>query len=268
MASDPSNYVFDSAAECDRLEAQAALQGMENLLRHFQIPPGARFLDAGCGAGTMARLVAARHPRAEVVGIDLNPGYIAYAKSRAAAEKLTNVSFEVGDVRALRDADASFDVVWSQFVLYFLPNPEAAIQEFRRVIKPGGMVVVALHDRTMLTNFPEDPRIQKRLEQVLYGVADVELARKLPVMFRACGFDAISVEIETDHIYTIIGQADPAHRRNVADILGSGLPRIAEILGSPDAATSFLADWLAYLDRPDTCTYTTLWVVKAIAAAS
>lgn len=216
----------------------------------------------------MARLVASRNPTAEVVGIDLNPGYVAYARNRPTAEKLNNTHFQVGDVRAVPADDASFDVIWSQFVLYFLPDPEEALRDFRRVIKPGGAVVVSLHDRTMLTNFPVHPRLQQRLERVIYGVADVELARKLPLMFQSCGFGDISVETETDHIYTMIGQVDPPHRRNVSDILRSGLPRNADILGSPDEAQAFLADCLAYLDRPDTCSYTTLWVVKAIAPAS
>jgi ubiquinone/menaquinone biosynthesis C-methylase UbiE len=137
-AMDPSNYALDSTNECDRLERQAALDGLERHLRHLPHLPGGKLLDAGCGSGAMSRLIASHHPHFEVVGIDLNPAYISYAQDLGRAAALDNLTFEQGDLRALPFTPASFDVIWSRFVLYFLPNPEAAIAEFRRVIRPGG----------------------------------------------------------------------------------------------------------------------------------
>jgi ubiquinone/menaquinone biosynthesis C-methylase UbiE len=82
----------------------------------------------------MARLIASTHPEWDVVGVDFNSAYIAYARDRG---RFANLSFERGDLRALKFADASFDVIWSRFVLYFLRSPEDAIREFRRVLRPG-----------------------------------------------------------------------------------------------------------------------------------
>ena len=265
MTIKPPNYVFHSGNECDRLERQAALQGIERHLRHLPLQAGARALDGGCGSGAMARLLAAHHPAAEVVGIDLNPDYVIYARDRAAREGLRNLTFETGDLQALPLADASFDVVWSQNVLFFLPRPDAAVGELRRVLRPGGTLLIALHDSSLLTNFPEDRELQERLERVMPRLGDIRLARKLPLMLREAGFRDISVLAEMDAVYTAIGRVSPEQRRNLEEILTPALSRIAEVLGDREQAETFLADLLAYLDRPDTCSYTTLWVVRGIA---
>ena len=68
-----------------------------------------------------------------------------------------------------------------------------------------------------------------------------------------------------DRIYTIIGLPHADQRRNIIEILLSGMHRIAETLGGHDAAEKFLADFLAYMDRADTCSYKLLWVVRATA---
>jgi SAM-dependent methyltransferase len=213
----------------------------------------------------MSRLLASRNPSARVIGVDINPGYVAYAQKRASEEGLTNLSFETGDLQDLAFDDRSFDVVWSQFVLYFLPDPEAALKEFRRLLKPGGTVLISLYYKPILTNYPEESALQGELKRVIYGLGDFDIAHKLPSMLQHVGFHEISVEIEGDRIYTKIGRIAPEPRRNVAEILGSGLPRIAETLGGPTEAEAFLADLLAYLDRPDTSSFTTLWIVKGVA---
>jgi SAM-dependent methyltransferase len=258
----PYDYVFDGAQECERLERQAVLQGAERHLRHFDVREGAHILDAGCGSGVMSRLLASHHPYAEVVGVDQNPRYVAFATERAAPENLANLSFQVADVRKLPFEAASFDIVCSQNVLFFISDPDAAVREFRRVLRPGGRLLIALRHRTMLTNIPEDPRLQLRLERVVFSLADVAMAGRLPLLFRDLGLQDVAVDIETDPIYTTLGSIDRERRRNVSELLGAGMTRIADILGGPIEAEAFLAELLAYLDRPDTCSYTTLWVVK------
>ena len=127
-----ADYVLDSADECGRLERQAVLDGLDRYLRHLPTRSCARVLDAGSGSGAMARLMASTHPQWDVVGVDFNPAYVEYARDRGG---LANLLFEQGHLRALNFADASFDVIWSRFVLYFLPDPEDAIREFRRVLR-------------------------------------------------------------------------------------------------------------------------------------
>jgi ubiquinone/menaquinone biosynthesis C-methylase UbiE len=104
-------YAIHSDEECERLELQARLANIEGHLRYLPVSPRDRVLDAGCGSGSMSRLIARTYPQADVVGVDLRERYLDFARSRASAEDIRNLTFRSADVFALPFADASFDVV-------------------------------------------------------------------------------------------------------------------------------------------------------------
>jgi len=79
-----------------------------------------------------------------VLGIDLSKEYVAYATSRNAFPD--RVSFEVGDAQQLHFSDASFDAALSLLVFNFIPDPQKALSELRRVTKPGSRVSAAVWD--------------------------------------------------------------------------------------------------------------------------
>ena len=107
------------------------------------VPPGLRWLDVGCGTGALARTVLALAAPREVVGVDPSPAYVAFARERV---KDPRARFEVGDARAMRADDASFDAVVSGLVLNFVPEPERALSEMARVARPGGVVAAYVWD--------------------------------------------------------------------------------------------------------------------------
>ena len=96
-------------------------------------------LDAGCGTGFLSFELAARGHR--VTGVDFAPAMLAEAR-RKAAERTAAVHFEEADVEHLPFPGASFDLAISRHVLWTLPRPEAAIDEWIRVLRPGGRLVV------------------------------------------------------------------------------------------------------------------------------
>ena len=96
-------------------------------------------LDVGCGTGFLALELAARGHR--VTGIDFAPAMLAGARDKAAAQGLA-VRFEQGDAEQLPYPDGSFDLVISRHVLWTLPHPEAALDEWLRVLRPGGRLAV------------------------------------------------------------------------------------------------------------------------------
>lgn len=96
-------------------------------------------LDVGCGTGFLTFELAARGHH--VTGIDFAPAMIAEAR-RKAAEHAVGVRLEEGDAEQLRFAAASFDLVISRHLLWTLPHPEATIDEWIRVLKPGGRLVI------------------------------------------------------------------------------------------------------------------------------
>ncbi len=96
-------------------------------------------LDVGCGTGFLTFELAARGHR--VTGIDFAPAMIAEAR-RKAAERGVAVRLEEGDAEQLAFAPDSFDLVISRHLLWTLPHPEAAIDEWIRVSRPGARLVV------------------------------------------------------------------------------------------------------------------------------
>lgn len=114
---------------------------------------GARVLDVGCGFGLPAFRLAGRTPSVEVVGISNNRSQVAGANRRSADLGLADrVSFDYADAVATPYEDNSFDAVW---VVETLPHLDrlAALREFKRVVKPGGAVVIT----DMFLNAPPSP---------------------------------------------------------------------------------------------------------------
>jgi len=104
---------------------------------------GGRILEVGVGTGISLEKYARRN---RIVGIDLSEPMLRRAKSRVRKHRLDNVeTLAVMDAERLGFADAFFDVVVAQFVITAVPNPEAALDEFARVVKPDGEIVLVNH---------------------------------------------------------------------------------------------------------------------------
>jgi ubiquinone/menaquinone biosynthesis C-methylase UbiE len=108
------------------------------------VQPGHRVLDVGCGTGYFAWLLAqAVGLEGQVVGIDPSPAMISYASRQS--RPASNAQFRVGTAEALEFPPEHFDVVVSSLVMHHLPEDlqAAALQEMRRVLRPGGTLLVA-----------------------------------------------------------------------------------------------------------------------------
>ena len=96
-------------------------------------------LDAGCGTGFLAFELAARGHR--VIGVDFAPAMLAEARRKAAARGVS-IRFEEADAEQLPFTPGSFDLAISRHLLWTLQHPEAAIDGWIRVLRPGGRLVV------------------------------------------------------------------------------------------------------------------------------
>ena len=97
-------------------------------------------LDVACGGGIVVCALA--HIVRHATGIDLTPAMIERARALAAEQKLTNVSWKLGDVLPLPYADGSFSLVTSRFAFHHFLDPKAVLAEMKRVCAPGGRVAV------------------------------------------------------------------------------------------------------------------------------
>jgi phosphatidylethanolamine/phosphatidyl-N-methylethanolamine N-methyltransferase len=104
---------------------------------------GPRVLEAGVGTG----LSLGYYPKyAEVHGVDLSEDMLRRARAKVEKRGLTHVkSLQVMDVTRLGFPDETFDAVTAQFIITLVPEPEVALSEFARVLKPGGEIVLANH---------------------------------------------------------------------------------------------------------------------------
>ena len=102
--------------------------------------PDDTVLDVACGGGLVVCAFAktVRH----ATGIDLTPAMLEQARKNQAAQGLTNVTWQQGDVVPLPFPDASFSIVTSRFAFHHFLDPLAVLREMKRVAKPGGKVMV------------------------------------------------------------------------------------------------------------------------------
>jgi SAM-dependent methyltransferase len=126
-----------SAGDFSALAAASVIVG-ELLCESVPLRAGQRVLDVATGSGNTAMSAARR--ACDVIGVDFVPALLERARERVHAERLRNITFEVGDTQALPFPDASFDVVLSTFGHMFAPDPDRAAKEMARVAKPGGTV--------------------------------------------------------------------------------------------------------------------------------
>jgi SAM-dependent methyltransferase len=139
----PGGYVLGHAArEQRRLVTQADISRpkTEALLRDAGVGPGMRVLDAGCGAGDVAFLVAELvGPDGEIVGIDRSADVLATARGRAEALGLRQVSFVEGDAGTIVP-EGAFDAVVGRLVLMYVADPVAVLRHLAGLVRPGGVV--------------------------------------------------------------------------------------------------------------------------------
>jgi phosphatidylethanolamine/phosphatidyl-N-methylethanolamine N-methyltransferase len=104
---------------------------------------GGRILEVGVGTG----ISLPDYSRANrIVGLDISEPMLRKARQRVAEHKLDNVEvLAVMDAEHLALPDASFDVVVAQYVITAVPNPEATLDEFARVLRPGGEIILVNH---------------------------------------------------------------------------------------------------------------------------
>src|ERR1700760_4633100 len=101
---------------------------------------GGRVLEVGVGTGISLPLYA---PHLRIFGTDISEAMLNKARRRAVELDLGNVEgLAVMDAEKLEFRDNSFDVVMAQYVVTAVPNPEAALDEFARVLRPGGELII------------------------------------------------------------------------------------------------------------------------------
>jgi ubiquinone/menaquinone biosynthesis C-methylase UbiE len=189
----------------------------DDYLGRLELAPDARVVEVGCGTGAVTRALAELAPDASVVGVDPSPVFLARARELGRAH--ANLSFVEGDARSLPLEDDSVDVVVFHTTLCHIPGPELALAEARRVLVPGGQLVVFDGDyaTTTVALGEIDPLQACADEAVASLVHDRWLVRRLPRLLRDAGCTVTAVASygfvdadEPEYMLTILGRGADA----------------------------------------------------------
>ncbi|GAB6195874.1 malonyl-ACP O-methyltransferase BioC [Lysobacter xanthus] len=153
-------------------------------------------LDVGCGTGHGTALLQAQWPKAQVVGLDLAPGMVRTAQQRLGARRglfdfAKKPRFVRGDALALPFAGGSVDVLFSNLCVQWIEDLPAVFAEFRRVLKPDGLLLVSTFARQTLMELreafadaDEAPHVSPFVDIAQFGDAMVAAGFRDPVLDR------------------------------------------------------------------------------------
>lgn len=207
MAKDARDVFGARAAFYTTSEAHTDEAVLSRVVELARPQPADVALDVGTGTGHTAIALATRVAR--VTGTDVTPEMLAEARALAGRRGVGNVTFEIADVEALPYVDGSFDIVTCRRALHHFLRPEAALAEMRRVMRPGGRLVI--DDRSVPDDADVD-EVMNRLD-ILHDGSHVReyRPRELADMVAAAGFDVTDVETYTQHrpLTSLTATAEP-----------------------------------------------------------
>lgn len=231
-----------SAGDYDRLASYGNAAEAARLVRYAGVRRGERVLDVGTGSGIVA--VTAGRQGAEVAGVDPSPDLLTKARDNAALAECPAIRWDEGSAEQLPYADASFDVVLSQYAHMFSPEPDAAAREMLRVLKPGGRLAFSawtpdgIAPRLMGLSFRYLPPMPGEPPPSPFEWGDPRgVRRRLGDRVRDLGFDQAAL---------FLPALSPAHARRIfEETLGPTIVLVHSLRDDP----ARLAEWRCEHDR-------------------
>jgi ubiquinone/menaquinone biosynthesis C-methylase UbiE len=245
MRNDDVGRVPDTDTYAQRLAVSNPLSEavIPSAIQALQLPPGSRGLDAGCGIGLQALLLAeAVGPAGHVTGLDLSPQFLVQAKVIAEEAGLSErISFQQGDVNRLPFDDDTFDWVWSANCVGYHPvEPLPLLRELARVAKPGGSVAILAWSSQQL--LPGYPLLEARLNATSSGIAPFTKGKRPESHFlRALGWFG-EVGLEEPTARTFVGDAHAP----LSDDMRSALMSLLEMRWPGVQSELTPDDWAQY----------------------
>lgn len=179
-------------------QAEAIWPQEQRLFDRYQLPKAAHIADIGCGSGEITSRLAARYPEAELIGIDILEGSVAYARRRYAA-LAPRVRFEQGDAFELKLGDGQFDLVVCRHMTQAVPEPQRVLAELQRICRPGGWVHVLSEDYGMIQSAAGKVDPDRLWHEGVIAFAhatgsDARVGRRTWSMMQQLGFEELHVD--------------------------------------------------------------------------
>ncbi len=240
-------------AELERLQLQSRVWEPAGRDLLDGLPPGTGLgvLDVGCGVMGWLRVLSRwAGPTGSVVGTDADGRMLANARVFVETERLANVTLQEDDLFASRLAPASFDLVHARFLLAPLGRAAEQLAAYRRLVKPGGRLVLEEPDASSWRVNPEMPAIRRLIELVLRGFreggGDFDAGRELPRLLRDVGIepslDARVVALPPGHPYLRLPLQFAASLRPRLEAL-AGKPALDEVIAEAERELAAPGVW-------------------------
>jgi SAM-dependent methyltransferase len=218
----------------------AVASGLGFLLHEgTRYPTGSIVLEAGCGVGAQTLLLAGNSPHAQFVSIDISPDSLARAQENVSGEGITNVTFRKADIGNLPFQAGSFDHVFVCFTLEHIPHPLVALDNLRKVLRPGGTITVIEGDHGSAIFYPDTKKAHHVIDCLVtlqqQAGGNALIGRELEHLLKDAGFvDVIVSPRQTYASQSIPRSAEAVKSIFIAMIEGVREQAIAGGLADPE----------------------------------
>jgi len=211
----------------------------------LRIPARPEILIAGCGTGYQSAIAALRNPGARILAVDLSRASLAYAMRRAAELGLQGLRFAQADLLGLGSTGMQFDAIECTGVLHHLRDPAAGLRALVALLKPGGVMKLALYSERARAGVVAARALIAR-DGIAPDLAGIRAAREL-VLALPADSPARAVALGTD-FYSASGARDlllhvQEHRHTLAQLDGMlrtvGLEFLGFEFGDPAPAAAY-----------------------------
>ncbi len=183
---------FDFAAEVGLTKHIGGIESTEAILELCHIDENSYILDVGCGAGVTPCFIAKKYG-CRIVGVDIIEKMVERSIERAQREGVADrVEFKVADAQDLPFEDNNFDIVITESVTAFPKAKQKAVDEYTRVVKPGGYV--GLNESTWLSYPPPEELIAWATQEIGTGAKPLTSAEWTELLVNA-GLQEINAEV-------------------------------------------------------------------------
>ncbi len=170
-----------------------------DLVRLAALRPGERILDVACGTGIVARLASQQvGSNGTVAGLDVNPGMLGVARSVTPADM--SIEWHESGAEDMPLPDEAFDVVLCQISLQFMADKLAALQEMRRVLVPGGRLILNVPGPTAKTFAVLAEAMERHISSQAAGfvthVFSLHDTTEIQLLLSKAGFHDIAVQAD------------------------------------------------------------------------
>ena len=249
-----SSYLMaGQATELERLQLQSRVwePAADALLTELSLPDGCAALDVGCGAMGWLRVLSSRvGAKGRVIGTDVDARMLDAANALVQAEQMANVTIVRDDLFASQLPPASFDLVHARFQIAPLGRAAEQIACYRRLLRPGGVLVIEDPDMASWRVNPQAPAVQELIDLIERGFlaagGNFNAGRDNPALVRSVGLEpriaARIVALEPGHPYLRLPLQFAASLRARLDALSSA-ELVADLLERVEAELAREGTW-------------------------